>query len=43
MDIKLLAGFKPALSVLRKQNEREESVLFGFEHGTSWSYLAWHL
>ena len=43
MDIKLLVGFKPAIPMLRKQNERKESVLFGFESGTSWSYLAWHL
>lgn len=43
MDIKLHAGFKPAISVLRKQNERKESVLYGFKPSTSWSYLARHL
>lgn len=42
-DIKLLVGFKPAIPMLRKQNERRESVLFGFEPGASWSYMAWHL
>lgn len=43
MDIKLLAGFKPAIPMLRKQDERKESLLFGFEPGTSRSYMAWHL
>lgn len=35
MDIKLLAGFKPAIPMLRKQNETKESALLGFELGTS--------